>query len=290
MSKDRFEDETQTEPMKLLARYRELCERAGSFRAIREPLPRDLQQQLSDFESELQTRLWLSGRSANEGQRPASGSERATRRASKQSAGDEPPAFNPASFPLPPMVDLTPTSSGLPLRPPAGKGETRLPSPGTHSLNGVAEVYSDGSCLGNPGPGGYGTIVRVHGRQEKEIFGGKARTTNNEMELTGAIEGLKAATSMGASEIKVVSDSEYLVKGMNSWMKGWLRNGWKTRTGGDVKNRELWEQLHRLSQGKTVTWEWVAGHAGHAENERCNTLAIAAAQEAARARQRGGRG
>ena len=151
-------------------------------------------------------------------------------------------------------------------------------------MNGVAEVYSDGSCLGNPGPGGYGTIVRVHGSQEREISGGKARTTNNEMELTGAIEGLKAATAMGASEIKVVSDSEYLVKGMNSWMKGWLRNGWKTRTGGAVKNKELWEQLHRLSQGKAVTWEWVAGHAGHTENERCNTLAIAAAQKAASAR------
>ncbi|MGI5837608.1 MAG: ribonuclease HI [Chloroflexota bacterium] len=147
-----------------------------------------------------------------------------------------------------------------------------------------ATVYSDGACLGNPGPGGYCAIVRVPGNPEKMVSGGKARTTNNEMEMTAAIEGLKVAIAQGAREITVVSDSEYLVKGMTGWVRGWLRNGWKTSRGEPVKNRPLWEELHRLSQGRSVTWSWIRGHAGHPENERCDAVAVAAAHEASKRR------
>ena len=129
-----------------------------------------------------------------------------------------------------------------------------------------------------------GTAYRGSGNPEKMVSGGKARTTNNEMEMTAAIEGLKVAIAQGAREITVVSDSEYLVKGMTGWVRGWLRNGWKTSRGEPVKNRPLWEELHRLSQGRSVTWSWIRGHAGHPENERCDAVAVAAAHEASKRR------
>ncbi|MHB0870111.1 MAG: ribonuclease HI [Chloroflexota bacterium] len=150
----------------------------------------------------------------------------------------------------------------------------------------AATVYCDGACQGNPGPGGYGALVRVSGHPERTLSDGKARTTNNEMELSGAAAGLRLAVSLGAKEITVVSDSEYLVKGMSGWVKGWLRNGWKTSKGEPVKNRALWEELHGLCQGRKVSWSWIRGHNGHAENERCDALAVAAAREAAGARGR----
>ena len=286
--------------MKLLERYRELCEMVGSIKANGGRVHREILQDLKDVEAELQSRLWLAGRSTGSEQRTEM-SEQPSKRESdvipgvargavpRPSPGGGGQATRPTGHSGPgtgedvlaPRREADPPGGGSLHPSPFPLHPSQSPVPSPQSFNGVAEVYSDGSCLGNPGPGGYGTIVRVHGQREKEISGGKARTTNNEMELTGAAEGLKAAAAMGAKEIKVVSDSEYLVKGMNSWMKGWLRNGWKTRTGDPVKNKELWEQLHKLSQGKTVTWTWVAGHAGHVENERCNTLAIAAAQQAA---------
>jgi ribonuclease HI len=147
-----------------------------------------------------------------------------------------------------------------------------------------AQVFCDGACSGNPGPGGYGCIVRVPGQPEQVLAAGKAHTTNNEMELAGAVAGLKAAVAAGAAGITVYSDSQYLVKGMREWVKGWQAKGWVTSTRTPVKNRPLWEELVRLSQGRKVEWVWLRGHAGHPENERCNDLAVAATQQARRGR------
>ncbi|MCL5958617.1 MAG: ribonuclease HI [Chloroflexi bacterium] len=147
------------------------------------------------------------------------------------------------------------------------------------SADGCADVYCDGACLGNPGPGGYAALVRFAGRPDHQLSGGKPRTTNNEMELSGAIAGLRAAISLGASTIKVQSDSEYLIKGITKWVAGWQRNGWKTSTGGAVKNRALWEELSQLCAGRSVTWSWIRGHSGHTENERCDDLAVSAAKQ-----------
>ncbi len=241
-----MEDETQVAPMELLARYRLLCEHHGAARATDTPLPRDLREQLVRVEAELQTRLWLNS---------TGGAGRKVEKA--------PPALN---------ATPAPRAAGSP----SSTGE----QPQLGSAPAIAMVYTDGACQGNPGPGGYGVLVRVPGQSEREFSGGKARTTNNEMEMTAALVGLKEAIALGAKEITVVSDSEYLVKGMTGWVKGWLRNGWKTAKGEPVKNRALWEELHSLSQGRKVTWSWTRGHHGHAENERVDTLAVAAAQAA----------
>jgi len=146
----------------------------------------------------------------------------------------------------------------------------------------AAVVFTDGSAEGNPGPGGYCALVRVPGKPERELSGGAPHTTNNQMELTAAIVGVQAAIADGAREITVITDSEYLVKGMKSWLAGWVRNGWKTAAGQPVKNRELWEQLAGLTRGRTVSWQWVRGHAGHPENERCDAVATAEASRARR--------
>jgi ribonuclease HI len=148
----------------------------------------------------------------------------------------------------------------------------------------VAEVFCDGACIGNPGPGGYGTIVRLPGRPVLRDSGGLARTTNNQMELTAAIVGLTLAVEAGAKVVRVVSDSEYLVKGMNGWVTNWKRKGWKTTGGTPVKNQEMWEALDALTTGVTVAWHWIPGHAGHRENEECDQLATAAARRAAQRR------
>ncbi|MBI5177937.1 MAG: ribonuclease HI [Nitrospinae bacterium] len=134
------------------------------------------------------------------------------------------------------------------------------------------EIFSDGSCIGNPGPGGWGSIVRCDGT-EAELSGGKKQTTNNEMELTGVIEGLRSLTEPSA--VTVTTDSQYVVKGMTEWMPGWIRNGWKTASKQPVKNRQHWEALNALSKTHTIKWRWIRGHAGHAENERCDRLATA---------------
>jgi ribonuclease HI len=142
------------------------------------------------------------------------------------------------------------------------------------------EIFSDGSCLGNPGPGGWGSIIRTgSGKTEKvtELSGGKAMTTNNEMELIAVIEALRKIKK--PSEISVTSDSQYVVKGMTSWIGGWIKNGWKTSSKKPVKNRALWEDLHRLSTPHKVDWIWIRGHTGHAENERCDRLANEAASQ-----------
>ncbi len=141
------------------------------------------------------------------------------------------------------------------------------------------EIFTDGSCLGNPGPGGWGSIIRTEDC-EIELTGGKVHTTNNEMELSGAIEALKSLKA--PCEVVVTTDSQYVVYGMQKWMAGWVRNGWKTASKQPVKNRPFWEELNRLSEIHKIKWEWIRGHDGHPENERCDVLALKAANSFAR--------
>ncbi|GMT42628.1 MAG: ribonuclease H [bacterium] len=133
------------------------------------------------------------------------------------------------------------------------------------------EIFCDGSCLGNPGPGGWGAIIRS-GQKEVELSGGKRMTTNNEMEMTAVIESLKTLAS--PSEAVVTTDSQYVVKGMTQWIHSWIKNGWKTANKKPVKNRGLWEEMFSLSARHEVKWSWIRGHAGHPENERCDRLAV----------------
>lgn len=132
------------------------------------------------------------------------------------------------------------------------------------------EIYSDGACSGNPGPGGYGTIVR-YGKHEKEFSGYDPETTNNRMELLGAIVGLEALTR--PCSVDITTDSQYVQKGMTEWIAGWIKKGWKNSQRKDVANRELWERLLAATEPHEVSWHWVRGHTGHAENERCDELA-----------------
>jgi len=132
------------------------------------------------------------------------------------------------------------------------------------------EIFCDGACSGNPGPGGYGAILRCSGR-EKEISGWAPETTNNRMELTAVIEALRQLTR--PCRITITTDSQYVVKGMTEWIKGWQRNGWRNSKKEQVLNRDLWEALLEASQQHSISWKWVRGHAGHAENERCDCLA-----------------
>ncbi|PLX77244.1 MAG: ribonuclease HI [Desulfuromonas sp.] len=134
----------------------------------------------------------------------------------------------------------------------------------------LVEIFSDGACSGNPGPGGYGTILR-YGDKVKELSGYDPETTNNRMELLGAIVGLEALTR--SCQVRLTTDSEYVKKGMTEWLEGWIRRGWKTSSKKPVANRDLWERLHELNKEHDVEWVWVRGHAGHAENERCDELA-----------------
>ena len=132
------------------------------------------------------------------------------------------------------------------------------------------EIYTDGCCKGNPGPGGYGCII-IRDGQVKEMSGASRETTNNIMELTGAVVALQELSE--PCEVELTSDSQYLVKGMNEWVVGWIKKGWLTAGRQPVKNRELWEELYRLSRKHRVSWKWVRGHTGHPENERCDLLA-----------------
>lgn len=134
----------------------------------------------------------------------------------------------------------------------------------------IVEIFCDGACSGNPGPGGYGAILR-YGGHEKEICGGAKETTNNRMEMSAAIEALRLLTR--PCRITITTDSQYLVKGMTEWIVGWQRKGWRNSKKEPVVNRDLWEQLLALTQQHNVQWKWVRGHDGHAENERCDQLA-----------------
>ena len=137
-------------------------------------------------------------------------------------------------------------------------------------------LYSDGSSLGNPGPGGWGTILK-YGTNIKELSGGSPNTTNNIMELTGVVEGLKALKE--PCEVQVVSDSKYVVQGINEWLLNWEKNNWKTAGKSPVKNLELWKEYLEVSKKHTINALWVKGHAGHIENERCDVLAKNEAQK-----------
>lgn len=132
------------------------------------------------------------------------------------------------------------------------------------------EIYSDGACSGNPGPGGYGTILK-YGKHVKELSGYDPETTNNRMEMLGAISGLEALKQ--PCRVTLTTDSQYLVKGMTEWIDGWQRKGWKNSKKEEVANRDLWERLLELAKKHQIDWVWVKGHAGHAENERCDELA-----------------
>ncbi len=138
------------------------------------------------------------------------------------------------------------------------------------------EIFTDGGCKGNPGPGGYGCVIQQND-DVQEIKGGLSQTTNNIMEMTAAIVALKQLQE--PCKIQLTTDSQYVVKGMTKWMKGWIRNGWKTASRQPVKNRELWEELDRVSQPHTIKWIWVKGHNGHPQNERCDQLANEAIAE-----------
>ncbi|MBD1391183.1 ribonuclease HI [Neiella sp. HB171785] len=137
------------------------------------------------------------------------------------------------------------------------------------------EIFTDGSCLGNPGPGGYGALLR-YGQHEKELSGGYFLTTNNRMELLAAIEGLRALTS--PCQVTLTTDSQYVKQGIESWIAGWKRKGWKTSNKTPVKNIDLWQALDAETQRHQIDWRWVKGHAGHDENERVDDLAREAAQ------------
>lgn len=132
------------------------------------------------------------------------------------------------------------------------------------------EIYADGACKGNPGPGGWGVLLR-HGSREKTLYGGEAETTNNRMELTAVIEALRALKRV--SRVAVYTDSQYVQKGITEWLPNWKRRGWKTSSGTPVKNRDLWQTLDDLVSRHEVEWHWVRGHAGHAGNEEADRLA-----------------
>jgi ribonuclease HI len=137
------------------------------------------------------------------------------------------------------------------------------------------QAITDGSCLGNPGPGGWACILR-YGAREKEMSGGEPHTTNNRMELTAAIKALDALTE--SCLIEVVTDSEYVKNGVESWMAGWKKNGWMTKAKKPVLNRDLWEALDQALARHTTTWVWTKGHAHNADNNRCDELARGAAE------------
>jgi ribonuclease HI len=131
-------------------------------------------------------------------------------------------------------------------------------------------AYTDGACSGNPGPGGWGAIL-ISGAHRKELKGGEAATTNNRMELMGAISALEALKV--PSHVDLHTDSEYVQKGISTWIHGWKRNGWRTSAKKPVANAELWQRLDQAQHGHEVVWHWLRGHAGHTENERADELA-----------------
>ncbi len=137
-------------------------------------------------------------------------------------------------------------------------------------MSSRVQIWTDGACSGNPGPGGWGALFRYNGK-EKEACGGEALTTNNRMELMAAISALNALTR--ACAVDLHTDSQYVRNGILTWMHGWKRNGWKTSDKKPVKNQDLWQALDDAMQQHQIEWHWVKGHAGHAENERADALA-----------------
>lgn len=134
----------------------------------------------------------------------------------------------------------------------------------------AVEIYTDGACKGNPGPGGWGALLTFDGK-ERELFGGEDATTNNRMELTAVIEALSALTR--TSRVVVHTDSQYVQKGITEWIRGWKAKGWRTAAKTPVKNVDLWKKLDELAARHEIAWKWVKGHAGHDGNERADALA-----------------
>ncbi|MDX3772747.1 ribonuclease HI [Chromatiaceae bacterium AAb-1] len=147
-------------------------------------------------------------------------------------------------------------------------------------MNKTVAIYTDGSCLGNPGPGGYGAIL-TYGQHRKELSAGYRMTTNNRMELLAAIVALESLKKPCVADL--TTDSQYVRLGITQWLAGWKRNNWKTSQKEPVKNQDLWQRLDLASQKHQVRWHWVKGHAGHPENERCDELARQAATHKATA-------
>ena len=138
------------------------------------------------------------------------------------------------------------------------------------------EIFTDGACKGNPGPGGWGAILR-YGTTEKEIYGASKNTTNNSMELTAVIESLKNLKK--PCELIITTDSKYVKSGITEWIHNWKKNGWRTAAKKEVKNKELWIELDSLIQIHSISWDWVKGHSGHPENERADLLANVAIEK-----------
>ena len=143
----------------------------------------------------------------------------------------------------------------------------------------AVEIFTDGACKGNPGPGGWGVLLRYRTAEkeiEKELYGGEPQTTNNRMELMAAIEGLKALKK--ACSVTLTTDSQYVRKGITEWLPGWKRKNWRTASGQPVKNQDLWQLLDEQNSRHTIDWRWIKGHAGHRENEIADQLACRGAQ------------
>ena len=141
------------------------------------------------------------------------------------------------------------------------------------------EIFTDGACKGNPGPGGWAAILRM-GKHEKEISGSDPDTTNNRMEMTAVIRGLNALIE--PCEVEIHTDSKYVMDGMTKWVDGWQKRGWKNASKQPVRNKDLWHELIEAASRHRISWTWVKGHNGHPENERVDSLASAAAEGAAR--------
>ena len=137
-------------------------------------------------------------------------------------------------------------------------------------MTGAVEIFTDGGCRGNPGPGGWGAVLRWNGH-EKELSGSEPHTTNNRMELMAAIKGLESLTR--GCKVRVTTDSVYVRSGITEWLPNWKKRGWKTAAGKPVKNLDLWQRLDQAAQAHDVSWHWVKGHSGHPENERADALA-----------------
>lgn len=140
----------------------------------------------------------------------------------------------------------------------------------------TVEIFTDGACRGNPGPGGWGALLRFQGK-EKSLYGAEANTTNNRMELTAAIQGLNALTR--PCKIILTTDSEYVRKGITTWIHNWQKSNWRTASKKAVKNADLWQQLITATQRHEIEWRWVKGHSGHIENEKADELANQAIDE-----------
>jgi ribonuclease HI len=144
----------------------------------------------------------------------------------------------------------------------------------------VVEIYADGACRGNPGPGGWGALL-IQGDREKELYGAESLTTNNRMELTAAIRALEALKKTGTS-VRLYTDSQYVIKGVKEWLPTWKARGWRTADKKPVKNQDLWERLDALSSQHDVEWHWIKGHSGVPGNERVDALANRAIDEISR--------